>query len=221
MNAHHPLISIYSKLWEEYGPQGWWPLHHLAEKYHPGSYDFPKERNHIYEIITGAILTQNTAWTQVEKALFNLREISKDFTPEYVLALSDIQLKDAIKPAGYYNQKADYLRNVTQFFIGLDGKIPTRHNVLQIKGVGPETADSIMLYAFQQPEFVVDAYTRRILSHLGLIKGGESYHTIKKYIESHIPRDLIMYQEYHALIVVHGKKYYPPKPELWREPVLL
>jgi endonuclease-3 related protein len=215
------ILAIYNKLYSLYGPQGWWPIiKHKGSNptktgsvkgYHPADYSIPRTRNQIYEIIAGAILTQNTAWPSVEKALLNLNKL-KALSPEKILDLDDKKLKQAIKPAGYFNQKAKYLRNITEFFISLKGKTPTREQVLAIKGVGQETADSIMLYAYNQPEFVIDAYTRRIFSCLGLIKKNSAYQEIKQLFEKNLPKDIIIYQEYHALIVEHAKHCYNKKP---------
>ena len=214
-------MHIYDALLKEYGPQGWWPLVGHAgtnptkagsvNGYHPGDYSFPKTENQVYEILVGAILTQNTSWPQVEKALLNLNNLGC-LNPQRLLAASESDIKQAIKPAGYYNQKAVYLAEATRFFISLKGRTPTRDEVLAVKGIGNETADSIMLYAFSQPEFVVDAYTKRIFLHLGLISQDAHYMEIKCLFEDNIPKDTIVYQEYHALIVEHAKRYYSRKP---------
>ncbi len=110
------------------------------------------------------------------------------------------------------NQKAVYLKELTQFFISLEGRTPERKELLAVKGVGNETADSILLYAFKEPEFVVDAYTKRIFSHLDIVDGGTGYMEVKKLFESSLPRNTALYQEYHALVVEHAKHYYNKKP---------
>lgn len=215
------ITLIYEKLYDLYGPQGWWPLiNHdgtnptktgAIRGYHPKNYDQPIERNQIYEIILGAILTQNTSWLSAEMALFNLDELDV-IEPEKLSHLNDETLKSAIRCAGFLNQKAVYIKEITRFFISLDGRIPTRKELLAVKGVGNETADSILLYAYKQPQFVVDAYTKRIFSHLGFVNENINYIELKELFESNLPKDTAVYQEYHALIVEHAKRYYSKKP---------
>ena len=218
---HKLIIKIYEKLYDLYGPQGWWPLiNHdgtnptktgAIRGYHPENYDLPTKQNQVYEIILGAILTQNTSWLSAEMALFNLDELNA-IEPEKLLKLDDKTLKSAIRCAGFLNQKAVYLREVTKFFIEIDGKVPTRKDLLAVKGVGNETADSILLYAYKQPQFVVDAYTKRIFIHLGIVNDNIKYMELKNLFESSLPKDMALYQEYHALIVEHAKRYYSKKP---------
>jgi endonuclease-3 related protein len=210
---------IYNKLYNLYGPQGWWPLLSVdvsTEKgvemvHHPLNYDLPQTRNETYEIILGTILTQNTAWNSAEIALRNLKAL-KAINPEKLLDLDSEIFKQAIRSAGFVNQKSVYIKEVTKFYIGLDGTIPTRKELLEVKGVGNETADSILLYAFKQSEFVVDTYTKRIFSHIGLIDYNDNYNKVKNLFETNLSQDLIIYNEYHALIVQHAKKYYSRKP---------
>ncbi|BDZ71160.1 endonuclease III domain-containing protein [Methanobacterium petrolearium] len=216
-----PILKIYEKLYDLYGPQGWWPLMDLESEnlaktgathgYHPLNYDLPETENQRYEIILGAILTQNTAWTSAEKALWNLKKLDA-ISPEKLLNLDEEILKEAVRPAGFLNQKSAYLINITNFFISIDGKTPSRKELLKIKGVGNETADSMLLYAYKQPEFVVDAYTKRIFSHLGVVDEKISYMKLKTSFEENLPKDVPLYQEYHALIVEHAKRYYHRKP---------
>ena len=223
------LWLIYRKLYNQYGPQGWWPLmNHEGSNptkkgatmgYHPLNYDLPKNRDDVYEVILGTILTQNTAWTSAEKALLNLSEINA-INPERLLNLTDAILKEAIRCAGFLNQKAEYIKEITKFFISLKGNIPRRKELLQVKGVGNETADSILLYAYKQPEFVVDAYTKRIFIYNGLIKDDDNYNKIKKFFESKLTPDHVVYNEYHALIVEHAKRYYSKKPYGENDPLL-
>ena len=215
---------IYDKLIEEYSPQGWWPLTSFnganptktgaLKGYHPGNYSFPKNSFEQFEIIIGAILTQNTSWVSVEKSLLNLKKLI-DFTPYELLNLAkndEDSFKHAIKPSGYYNQKFNYLINVSEFFISLNNKTPLRSEILEVKGVGPETADSILLYAYREKEFVVDAYTKRMFSYLKIINETDSYLKIKELFEENFKGGFKEYQEYHALIVEHGKRYYSKKP---------
>ena len=214
------IKQIYQELLKMYGPQGWWPLiNHKGHNptktgsingYHPGDYSFPKNRLQIFEICLGAILTQNTAWPNVEKALINLDQLNA-ISPKQILNLDDEKLKQAIKPAGYFNQKAKKLRAFAEFFINLAGKTPSREELLNIWGVGPETADSMLLYAYQTPSFVVDAYTRRIFANLGFINEKAAYDEVKNLFEDNLKSDVRIFQEYHALIVEHAKRYYSKK----------
>lgn len=215
------ILKIYEKLYDLYGPQGWWPLMDLesvnskktgaTHGYHPLNYNLPENEKQRYEIILGAILTQNTAWTSAEKALWNLNKLDV-INPEKLLDLDDEILKEAVRPAGFLNQKSVYLKQISRFFLSLKGDIPTRKEILQVKGVGNETADSIMLYAYKQPEFVVDAYTKRIFSHLGIVNENIKYMELKEFFQSNLPKDMAVYNEYHALIVEHAKRYYQKKP---------
>lgn len=225
-----PVIrKIYDCLLASYGPQGWWPLTELREAggtnptktgsiqgYHPADYTYPQTRSQQFEIICGALLTQNTSWIQVEKALLNLKDLLNlkqihSFSPEAVIALDLESLKEAIKPAGYYNQKSIRLKTLACWFSELGDRIPARTELLSLKGVGSETADSILLYAFKQPSFVVDAYTKRIVTNLGLADEKAGYNEIKALFEDNLPEDLAVYQEYHALLVEHAKRYYQKK----------
>ncbi|BAZ98789.1 MAG: endonuclease related protein [Methanothermobacter sp.] len=204
------LRHIYRFLMELYGPQGWWPLldrDTMTLRYHPGDYTPPSDDGEVFEVITGSILTQNTSWDSAASALRNLAAMDA-LKPQRILSLDDAELEAAIRCAGFYRQKASYLREMAGFFISLEGSTPSRKELLKVRGVGPETADSVLLYAYRKPEFVVDAYTRRILTHLGLIAGDESYHRIKELFERSIEPDFRVFQEYHALIVRHGKSYY-------------
>jgi endonuclease III related protein len=224
------FISIYTKLYDLYGPQGWWPLQDIVEGltprktgtqngYHPLNYELPNTPNQRFEIILGTILTQNTAWTSAEKALKNLKNLDV-VDPEKILSTDVDTLKTAIKCAGFLNQKTNYITAITEFFIQLDGEIPTRKELLSVKGIGNETADSILLYAYKQPFFVVDAYTRRIFTWLKLVDEKDSYLEIKKKFESNLPQDYKLFNEYHALIVEHAKKYYSKKPYAVNDPLI-
>ncbi len=223
------LNKIYRWLINSYGPQGWWPvMSHKGRNptmtgdfrgYHPGDYTYPKNNNQKFEICIGAILTQNTAWRNVEKALLNLKT-AKVLSAIKMKDLDLKELKELIRPAGYFNQKAVYLKNFMKFYFSLKGKVPSRDDLLKCKGIGDETADSILLYAFSQPEFVVDAYTKRIYSNFGIISCDEKYMVIKKMFQSAIDRDVVTYQEYHALIVEHAKRYYSKKPYGADDPII-
>jgi len=215
---------IFKKLLNTYNPQGWWPIIDFDGKnptktgatngYHPNYYEFPRNSEEQFEIIIGAILTQNTSWISVEKALVNLKEFI-NFNPNELInfaKLNENKFKRAIKVSGYFNQKFNYLVNISNFYISLDGQTPTRKKLLTVKGVGDETADSILLYAYVTKEFVVDAYTKRMFSYLNILNEKDSYLKIKKLFEDNFKGNVYDYQEYHALIVEHGKRYYSKKP---------
>lgn len=185
---------IYQELLAVYGPSGWWP----------GDSEF--------EILVGAVLTQNTAWTNVEKALANLKSANL-LSPQAVIDTEPARLAKLIRPSGYFNVKTKRLRAICLWVVergGIDNlhKLSTaelRAALLEVHGVGPETADDILLYAFRRPVFVVDAYTRRIFSRLGLITGTEHYETLRQSFEMALGEDISVYCEYHALIVRHAK----------------
>lgn len=222
MQPANDFSKIYQVLHKGYGPQGWWPLSGVrgsnptktgsVKGYHPGDFSYPRNSTQRFEICCGAVLTQNTSWPQVEKALMGLKK-SKLLGVKAITGADVDKLKPLIKPAGYYNQKAGYLKNLAEFFASLGGRVPTRSEVLAVRGVGNETADSIMLYAFRIPEFVVDAYTKRIFSRLGLIDETDRYDSVKSLFENALERDVEIYQEYHALIVEHAKRHCKTKPE--------
>ncbi len=196
------LTEIYRLLYDALGPQHWWP----------GQTRF--------EIITGAILTQNTNWVNVEKAIANLKA-ADCLTPEKLHHLDHAQLAQLIRPTGYYNIKAKRLKNfINWLFDNYDGEpanletIDTdrlREELLEIKGVGRETADSILLYAFDRPIFVVDAYTARIVCRHGLIEPDADYEQLRELFESSLPADTQLFNEYHALLVRVGKEFCRPK----------
>ena len=189
------IEEIYNRLFDAYGPQHWWPA------------DSP------FEIMVGAILTQNTAWTNVEKAIINLKQADR-LNTHSIIELAETELAELIRPSGYFNLKAKRLKNYTSWFVeagrfkGLtkydDMELRTR--LLSVNGVGPETADDIMLYAFERPVFVIDTYTRRLLKVLGLINGDEPYEQLRQGFESALNPDVALYNEYHALIVRHAKE---------------
>ena len=162
----------------------------------------------------GAILTQNTAWTNVEKAMTGLSEVC-ELTPEGVLSVTPAQLQEAIRPSGYFRQKAGRLRGFCRFLLDEYGSdltgmapVPTgqlRDVLLSLHGIGPETADSILLYALDKPVFVVDAYTVRLISRLGLCDGNAKYDVVQTLFMDNLEPDVQVFNEYHALIVMHGK----------------
>ena len=198
------LTEIYQLLFDRFGRQHWWP----------GETRF--------EIITGAILTQNTNWGNVEKAIANLKSAGC-LTAEKMHNLDIAGLAELIRPAGYYNIKTKRLKNfLSWLFRDYDGdltrleKLDTeqlRAELLAIKGIGPETADSILLYAFGREIFVVDAYTARIATRHGLVEPGADYEQLRELFESNLPRDRQLFNEYHALLVKVGKNWCKPRAQ--------
>jgi endonuclease-3 related protein len=156
-----------------------------------------------FEVAVGAILTQNTAWSNAARAIESLNA-GRFLNPEALLALDEKSLAGMIRSAGYYNQKAKRLKILAAFFLA--GEKATRQSLLALNGVGPETADSIMLYALGEPCFVVDAYTRRIFGRLGLVNPDAPYEEVRRIFERNLPRRIRVYRECHALIVEHGKR---------------
>ncbi len=210
------IYKIYNLLLEKYGTQGWWPF--LGIGYHKGDYKYPKNSDQIFEVALGSILTQNTTFLSVVKSLDNLNDIGC-ITSKTIKSMEIDKLKECIKPSGYFNQKADYILNFIEFYDSLNGKIPTREELLKVKGIGEETADSILLYGYNQSQFKIDAYTKRLLLELGLIEQKAKYKDMKVLMEDSLKEmitdeeDLrIVYQECHSLIVEHGKQYYSKKP---------
>lgn len=195
------ISAIYRELLDWCGPRHWWPAEHW------------------FEVMVGAVLTQNTAWVNVEKALVQMRERNL-LAPEPLLTVPVEELADAIRSAGYYNLKARRLRNLTEALVedgGLDGWAgmetwALRNRLLAINGVGEETADSILLYVFRRPIFVVDAYTRRVFTRLGYVKGSETYRELAALFEQCLGPDEPVFNEYHALIVALGNRLCRPKP---------
>ncbi len=186
------LMRVYNKLLEYFGRQNWWPT---------------ISKNRRFEIIVGAILTQNTSWRNVEKAIKNLNDANL-ISAKKLSKVNTKKLASLIKSAGYYNQKAERLKIIAKFL--LKNKNPTREELLDVKGIGPETADSILLYAFNKPVFVIDAYTKRIMQRLGYKQ--ESYEELQRLFESSLPKNYRLFNEYHALLVELGKHYCNKKP---------
>jgi len=210
------IYKIYNLLFEHYGAQGWWPF--LDVGYHPNDYSYPKNSDQIFEVALGSILGQNTTFISASKAMNNLKE-HNCITSETIKAMDVDKLKELIKPAGYFNQKANYLLEFIKFYDSLNGTVPSRDELIKVKGIGEETADSILLYGYNQCQFKVDAYTKRLCLELGLIDEKSKYKDIKKLFEDALEKEIkdkeklrIVYQEYHALIVEHGKHYYSKKP---------
>jgi endonuclease-3 related protein len=191
------LVGIYQRLFDRFGPQHWWP----AEE--------------PFEVIIGAILTQSAAWGNVEKAIKNLRGAGA-LSPRALRKLPRAKLAELVYPCGYYNAKAlklkafalwlgnHYQDDLDKLF-ALDAA-DLRQQLLTVHGIGPETADSIILYAAGKPVFVIDAYTRRIMSRLGLAPKRDSYAAYQALFRDNLPTDAQMFNEYHALLVCLGKK---------------
>ncbi len=192
------LQSAYDHLLAAFGPQRWWPG------------DGP------FEVMVGAVLTQNTSWKNVERAITNLREAGV-VDPRRLYALPPDELAELIRPAGYYRLKTKRLRALLAFLMErFDGSLEAmfqtdlatlREELLAVHGIGPETADSILLYAGGLPSFVVDTYTHRVAARHGWIGYEAGYDELKDYFESTLPRDVALYNEYHALVVSVGKDY--------------
>lgn len=192
------LIVIYDALLNHFGYRNWWPG------------DTP------FEIIVGAILTQNTAWTNVERAINNLKKHGL-LEPKRMQRVKLELLAELIKPAGYYNQKAKKLKAFLKvLFNEYDGSLEKlfkldilsmRQKLLSIWGIGEETADSIILYAAKKPTFVVDAYTKRILIRKGIVQKNAHYHEIKELFESNLEHDVKLFNDYHAQFVALGKNF--------------
>lgn len=213
--------GLYNILARHYGPQGWWPLRSRritagasvnftigfnSGGYHPEIIHIPKNADR-FEIAAGAVLTQNTSWNNASAAIDVL--IERDLlSPEKILQISFESLSALIRPSGYHNQKAVKLKFLAQLF--LEGSVnPERSELLSVWGVGPETADVILLYAFGRPVFVIDAYTRRILSRFtgkGEIENID-YDKLSASVQNVFYDDVECFREYHALLVLHAKKY--------------
>jgi len=198
------LIALYDRLFRAFGPQRWWPD------------ETP------FEVMVGAVLTQNTNWQNVERAIANLK--AEDLlTPTRLGACPPDRLARLIRPSGYFNVKARRLRAFLEWLLARTGgddlaplaRVPTdrlREDLLGVRGVGPETADSILLYALDRRVFVVDAYTRRFLARHRLIAPDASYESVRALFEARVPRSRKLYNEYHALIVNLGKNVCRPTP---------
>jgi endonuclease III related protein len=197
------LNELYRRLWEAWGPQGWWPG------------DTP------FEVALGAILTQNTNWGNVARAIAALKDQGV-LSAQALHDLPEAELARLIRPAGYYNVKARRIKNFLDFLArGYDNSMAAmaagelsalRPALLTVKGVGPETADSILLYALDKPTFVVDAYTFRVLSRHGVVDGAWTYEELRRLFMEHLPARVDLYQEYHALLVRLGKEWCRPRP---------
>ena len=210
------MLTIYEQLYKHYGRQYWWPA------------------DSAFEIMVGAILTQNTAWTNVEQAISRLKQ-QGILAARRILKTPDARLADCLRPSGYFSIKTQRLKNFCRWYLDNGGfealsRLDTgslRQALLSVNGIGPETADDIVLYAFVRPVFVIDAYTRRIFTRLGLVDEGLAYEALRGVFEQGLTQELSqrnktgkvtmsrvtrIYSEYHALIVAHGKDVCRPRP---------
>ena len=197
------LINVFNKLYRHFGEQFWWPA------------------SSPFEVIVGAVLTQNTAWANVEKAVTNLKR--RDLLhPEKISRLPLKDLEKLVYPSGFYRQKAKRLKSVSQYLekscrgnwesFFSSPSLRLRRELLEINGLGPETVDSILLYAGRKPVFVIDAYTRRLSGRLGISQESD-YEALRSFFENNLPRDTRLFNEFHALIVALAKNYCRLKPE--------
>jgi endonuclease-3 related protein len=192
------LMTVYRTLFNAFGPQHWWP------------------GDTAFEVMVGAVLTQNTAWTNVEKAIANIKR-QRLLVPSHLSRISERGLAKLVRPSGYFNVKARRLKHLLEFvradfggslkrmFDADPGEL--RQKLLAVNGIGPETADSILLYAGGKPFFVVDAYTKRVFGRHGFFDSDEDYPHVQQLFMKNLPRDVGLYNEYHALIVRTGKEY--------------
>ncbi len=193
-NLNNKLLELFHQLQAEHGNLRWWPA------------DTP------FEVALGAILTQATAWRNVEKALDNLKAADA-FTPEKIHAIPQDTLEELLRPSGYFRVKTKKVRAFVNHIVERPFDVMFKQNVselrkelLSIYGVGPETADSIILYAAEKPSFVVDTYTYRLFSRLGWVEGNFHYERLRALFMDNLPHDVVLFNEYHALIVRHGAR---------------
>jgi len=210
--THHKQIvaEIYETLYSAFGPQNWWP----------GETPF--------EIVVGAILTQNTNWGNVEKAINNLKK-DRALNSKALHEMPHKRLASLIRPAGYFNIKADRLKHFLDFFsnhyrgsikrMSAEETYSLREKLLNVNGIGPETADSILLYAFERPVFVIDAYTKRVLQRHNIVPENAAYHELQDFFHGNLSSNVRLFNEYHALFVKVGKEYCKPKPRCERCPL--
>jgi endonuclease-3 related protein len=198
------LKEVFDRLYAAYGPRHWWPA------------DSP------FEVIVGAVLVQNTSWQNVRKAIDTLRRHDL-LEPHALHAVPLDELEELIRPAGYFRVKARRLHNLLDFLVArYDGSLEAmsqtglgelREELLRVNGIGPETADSILLYACGRPAFVVDAYTHRVFTRHGWIGADADYYQIQDHFQSGLPQDVPLFNEYHALLVEVGKEHCRKRPQ--------
>ena len=203
-NIRAILLKAYNLLYNRYGPRKWWPA------------------DSDFEVMIGAILTQNTSWSNVEKAISNLKKEGL-LNPSALSKLHVKKIAKLIHPCGYYNIKAERLQCFLKFLSSnYSNRISRmrkerlralRKELLSVKGIGPETADSIILYAVKKPIFVIDAYTKRIMSCLGICELDSDYCDMQDIFMSNLPKSVKLFNEYHALLVEHAKTICKAKPK--------
>lgn len=213
--APHLIRNTYDHLLKEYGPQGWWPVTPEGQdqpQYRPGTWPELTAREQ-FEILTGALLTQNTAWLNVEKALKELHR-ARWMDPKILASAPEAELSEKIHSAGFFRQKASRLKAISQRVLEEGGMTRLlsregpglRRRLLTWHGLGRETVDSILLYAGHHPLFVVDAYTRRIFERLGVVPDDIRYDDLQSHFMRVMPQVPSLYGEYHALLVAHAKE---------------
>lgn len=208
-SVHQALVAIYDELYGFYGPQHWWPTQTGSQ----------------WEIMVGAVLTQRTSWRNAALALDNVAAAWGNnglVDPQFMLDASDSDLREVLRPAGHYQSKPRKLRGLARFVLDVGGidrlthseeeTVVLRGRLLQVWGIGPETADAILLYALKRPTFVADAYALRLASRWGLLQPDASYEVIQKLFMDNLPHDVSLFNEYHALMVQHGKQLCQPRP---------
>ena len=203
MALSRKLLDIFDRMRETYGPQDWWP------------------GDTRFEIMVGAVLTQAAAWTNVRQAIANLMAAGV-LSPQAVRAISQERLAELVHPSGYFNSKARKLKALAEYLgerfhddldaMAQEDPQALRAELLGVYGIGPETADDILLYALGQPAFVIDNYTRRVFSRLGLASDKLPYLTFRSLFMDHLPLDTDLFREYHALVVHHGKEVCRKRP---------
>lgn len=195
-------MEVFEALFKSYGALNWWPA------------DTP------FEVCVGAILTQNTNWVNVEKAILNLKRAGV-LSAEALYEMEQERLAELIRPSGFFNVKSDRLKEFVGWMLDRYGSLeamfsgewqPLREELLAVRGIGRETCDSILLYAGDKPSFVVDAYTKRLFSRLGLVSESAGYEEIRALFMNALPHDRALFNEYHALIVEHCKRHCRKKP---------
>jgi len=198
------IRKVYRLLLSEYGRQGWWPVTRTAGG-EPEYLGGPRDRRERFEVAVGAVLTQNTSWKNAARAVSSLSAAGM-IDPAKLASSSSDEVARLVRSSGYYNQKARRLRILARYFLETGDGPPERRSLLELEGIGPETADSIMLYAWSSPFFVVDSYTKRLFSRLGVIRGNESYDCIRGLFEGSLGKSPEIYNEYHALVVEQCKR---------------
>ena len=205
MAANDPqtrLLEIFDSLYRRYGALNWWPA------------DTP------FEVCVGAILTQNTNWLNVEKAIVNLKREGL-ISVQAINETPQERLAELIRPSGFFNVKSLRLKGFVEWLLRRHGSLDTmfagswqdlRDEFVKVPGIGPETCDSILLYAGGKPSFVVDAYTRRLFSRLGMVSEKDDYHRVRALFMEHLPPEVPLFNEYHALIVEQCKRHCRKKP---------